>query len=99
MSPPGADRPGLRRAHGDDPASCRSSLSINHSTCVTFAHNLPRRIFSMTNLLPAVLVGGPPHAGKSVLFYQLTQALRERGIAHFAIRACPDGEGDWFHEG
>jgi CRISPR-associated protein Csx3 len=53
----------------------------------------------MVNLLPAVLVGGPPHAGKSVLFYRLTQALRERGIAHFAIRACPDGEGDWFHEG
>ncbi|HLI05875.1 MAG TPA: CRISPR-associated protein Csx3 [Ktedonobacteraceae bacterium] len=53
----------------------------------------------MVNLLPAVLVGGPPHAGKSVLFYRLTQALREHGIAHFAIRACPDGEGDWFHEG
>jgi CRISPR-associated protein Csx3 len=53
----------------------------------------------MVNLLPAVLVGGPPHSGKSVLFYRLTQALRERGIAHFAIRACPDGEGDWFQEG
>lgn len=53
----------------------------------------------MVNLLPAVLVGGPPHAGKSVLFYQLTQALREHGIPHHAIRACPDGEGNWFHEG
>ena len=53
----------------------------------------------MVNLLPAVLVGGPPHAGKSVLFYQLTQALREQGIGHHAIRACPDGEGNWFHEG
>ena len=53
----------------------------------------------MVNLLPAVLVGGPPHAGKSVLFYRLTQALRENGIAHHAIRACPDGEGNWFHEG
>lgn len=51
------------------------------------------------NLLPAVLVGGPPHAGKSVLFYRLTQALRERGIEHYALRACPDGEGNWFHEG
>jgi CRISPR-associated protein Csx3 len=53
----------------------------------------------MVNLFPAVLVGGPPHAGKSVLLYRLTQALRTRGIAHYALRACPDGEGDWYHEG
>ncbi len=50
------------------------------------------------NLLPAILFGGPPHAGKSVLFYNLAKALRERGIPHHAIRACPDGEGNWFHE-
>lgn len=50
------------------------------------------------NSLPALLIGGPPHAGKSVLFYSLTQALRERGIAHHAIRACPDGEGNWSQE-
>ncbi len=53
----------------------------------------------MVNLLPAVLVGGPPHAGKSVLFYRLTQALRAHGVDHYALRACPDGEGNWFHEG
>ena len=53
----------------------------------------------MINPLPAVLIGGPPHAGKSVLFYGLTQALRARGIRHHAIRACPDGEGNWFQEG
>jgi CRISPR-associated protein Csx3 len=53
----------------------------------------------MINLLPAVLVGGPPHAGKSVLFYHLTQALRARHLPHHAIRACADGEGNWFHEG
>jgi CRISPR-associated protein Csx3 len=52
----------------------------------------------MVNLLPAVIFGGPPHAGKSVLFYSLTQALRERGIRHHAIRACPDGEGNWSQE-
>jgi len=52
----------------------------------------------MINLLPAVLIGGPPHAGKSVLTYSLTQALRKRRIAHFVIRACPDGEGDWSQE-
>jgi CRISPR-associated protein Csx3 len=50
------------------------------------------------NLLPAVLFGGPPHAGKSVLFYSLARALRERGVPHHAFRACPDGEGNWFHE-
>jgi len=53
----------------------------------------------MVNLFPAVLIGGPPYAGKSVLFYQITQALRERGVPHHAIRACPDGEGNWYHEG
>lgn len=53
----------------------------------------------MSNFLPAVLVGGPPHVGKSVLFYQLTQALRDRGIRHYAIRVSPDGEGNWFQEG
>ncbi len=52
----------------------------------------------MVNLLPAVIIGGPPHAGKSVLFYSLTKALRERGIPHHAIRACPDGEGNWSQE-
>ncbi len=52
----------------------------------------------MVNLLPAILFGGPPHAGKSVLFYSLAKTLREHGIPHHAIRACPDGEGNWFHE-
>lgn len=52
----------------------------------------------MVNTLPAVLIGGPPHAGKSVLFYSLTHALRQRGVRHHAIRACPDGEGNWTQE-
>lgn len=50
------------------------------------------------NLLPALLFGGPPHAGKSVLFYNLARVLREHGIPHHAIRACPDGEGNWSYE-
>ncbi|GCF10230.1 hypothetical protein KDI_37940 [Dictyobacter arantiisoli] len=37
------------------------------------------------NPLPAILIGGPPHAGKSVLFYSLTHALRERNIPHHVI--------------
>ena len=50
------------------------------------------------NSLPAVLIGGPPHSGKSVLFYSLTIALRKQNITHHAIRACPDGEGNWLQE-
>ena len=53
----------------------------------------------MVQQLPAVLIGGPPHAGKSVLLYNLTHALYERGVRHHAIRACPDGEGNWYQEG
>jgi CRISPR-associated protein Csx3 len=46
---------------------------------------------------PAVIIGGPPDSGKSVLTANLTQALRERGVEHYVLRACPDGEGDWTH--
>ena len=49
------------------------------------------------NWLPAVALGGPPHSGKSVLAYSLTQTLRKRGVNHYLLRAYPpDGEGDWF---
>lgn len=49
------------------------------------------------NPLPAVVLGGPPHSGKSVLTFSLTQALRERNVPHYVIRAYPpDYEGDWF---
>jgi len=47
---------------------------------------------------PAILIGGPPHSGKSVLAYQLTKALRQRGVDHYVLRAYPDGEGDWSYE-
>lgn len=47
---------------------------------------------------PAVAIGGPPHSGKSVLTYHLTQALRAQHIDHYVLRACPDGEGDWSQE-
>lgn len=48
-------------------------------------------------IFPAILIGGPPDSGKSVLTANLTQALRERGVQHYVLRACPDGEGDWTH--
>lgn len=49
-------------------------------------------------LFPAVAIGGPPHAGKSVLAYSLSQALRARDVQHYVLRAYPDGEGDWANE-
>ncbi len=52
----------------------------------------------MTNQYPAVIIGGPPHSGKSVLVHNLTRALRERKKAHYVLRATPDGEGDWSNE-
>lgn len=49
------------------------------------------------NPLPAVVIGGPPHSGKSVLTYSLTCALRARDVEHYVLRAYPpDYEGDWF---
>jgi CRISPR-associated protein Csx3 len=47
---------------------------------------------------PAVIIGGPPDVGKSVLTYNLTHRLRERGVQHYVLRAAPDGEGDWTSE-
>lgn len=52
----------------------------------------------MSTPFPAILIGGPPHSGKSVLIYSITQALRKRNISHYALRACPDAEGDWANE-
>ncbi len=52
----------------------------------------------MNDYFPAVAIGGPPHSGKSVLTYSLTQALRDEQIAHYVLRACPDGEGDWSNQ-
>lgn len=50
--------------------------------------------------LPAVVIGGPPHSGKSVLAYSLTCALRECETPHYLLRAYPpDYEGDWFLSG
>src|SRR5258707_1980614 len=51
------------------------------------------------NSLPAILVGGPPNAGKSVLTYNLAQELRHREIPHYMFTANPDAECDWFFEG
>jgi CRISPR-associated protein Csx3 len=51
------------------------------------------------NPLPAILVGGPPHAGKSTLTYNLTRELRRCAIPHYVFRASAENEGDWFMEG
>ncbi len=52
----------------------------------------------MTPLFPAIFVGGPPHSGKSTLLYRLSHALRQQQVGHYALRASPDGEGDWSQE-
>src|SRR5438309_10168946 len=52
----------------------------------------------MVDTLPTILIGGPPHAGKSVLTYNLSQALRRHNVPHYVLRASPDGEGDWSQE-
>lgn len=49
-------------------------------------------------LFPVVAIGRPPHSGKSVLAYSLSKGLRARQIAHYVLRAFPDGEGDWANE-
>lgn len=46
---------------------------------------------------------GPPHSGKSVLMNAVRLEIRKRNSAlfqrdFFIIRACPDGEGDWFSD-
>lgn len=53
---------------------------------------------SPANLLPAILLAGPPHSGKSVLGHLLTRGLRQAGVQHILLRAAPDGEGAWFQE-
>ncbi|MDL1895092.1 hypothetical protein FBQ82_02355 [Anaerolineae bacterium CFX7] len=53
---------------------------------------------SKTAALPAVVIGGPPHSGKSVLAFSLSRALRVHAIPHYVLRAYPDGEGDWANQ-
>ncbi len=45
-----------------------------------------------------VIICGPPHSGKSVFISKVKTELRRRGFWLYVFRACPDGEGDWFHE-
>lgn len=52
-----------------------------------------------TNPFPAILLAGPPHSGKSVLSYLLTEHLRQMRVQHYLLRAVPDGEGDWYLSG
>jgi len=50
--------------------------------------------------LPAVLIGGPPHSGKTVFAKLLKKSLKqiEPRFPFYLLRANPDGEGDWFNE-
>jgi hypothetical protein len=47
-----------------------------------------------------IILGGPPHSGKSCLRYGLKEAIKNLPNAcyPYVITACPDGEGAWFQE-
>ena len=51
-----------------------------------------------TSRFPAILIGGPPHSGKSVLARSLKETLNQQQIECYLLRAAPDGEGDWFYD-
>ncbi|CAI9084824.1 CRISPR-associated protein Csx3 [Candidatus Methylacidiphilum fumarolicum] len=62
---------------------------------------------SKTSSPPSTLIialVGPPHSGKSVFLMLLQESLKRILPISFyqektyTIRACPDGEGNWFHE-
>ena len=50
--------------------------------------------------VPALIIGAPAHAGKSILAFNLSKALRnmDKEVPHLIYRACPDGEGDWVYQ-
>ena len=47
-----------------------------------------------------IILGGPPHSGKSCLRYGLKEAIKSipASCYPYVITACPDGEGCWFQE-
>src|SRR5262249_29908441 len=59
---------------------------------------LTSREEAMASIFPAILIGGPPHSGKSTLTYRLRDALSKRRVIHYVLRAHPDGEGNWTTE-
>lgn len=52
----------------------------------------------MAPMFPAILIGGPPHSGKSTLAYRVSDALQTQHVQHYVLRASPDGEGNWSNE-
>jgi CRISPR-associated protein Csx3 len=47
---------------------------------------------------PAIVIAGPPHAGKSVLTHSLAKTLLAKQCAFYVMRAADDGEGHWSNE-
>ena len=51
----------------------------------------------MSHSFPAILVGGPPHGGKSVLTYLLSQRLRAAAATRCSSRSTPCAPSTWEH--
>jgi hypothetical protein len=72
-------------------------MASSRNCCIFSALTKGSEVDAM-NSFPAILLGGPPHSGKSVLTYLLTQELRTRRVSITCCAPVPDGEGDWSQE-
>ena len=73
---------------------------VTHSQISTIAvGDTLTPIFNQTPC-PAILIGGPPNSGKSILSYTLHQHLMQQSPDRrlFLHRANWDGEGNWTYE-
>lgn len=88
---------------------CQESSWIacyNMRNCVAVVVNSDTQCFEVGDSIkliekipcPAVIIGGPPDSGKSVLTYSLEQALNHNGYNNrvHTLRAHWDGHGDWY---
>lgn len=75
----------------------RNGAVITNSNCAEFT---PGDMFDLVPKLPcpAILVGGPPDSGKSVLCHALDQTLEHQGLNNqlHLHRAHWDYQGDWY---
>lgn len=79
-------------------------LELIHRNTFGASPKSPQPESGTTHTAAIIAIVGPPHSGKSVFLYALQEALHHQlgSIAYqhqvFTVRACPDGEGNWFQE-